>query len=116
MNVHKVDEVRKNAALLINDLIDYSQRSDLIALEKGRMRLKYKKSDKDIVSELLHCSGASFLFAEGTIKKLTDKIQDSNMKEVSEYMEQQKLKKGFEINPRVFELVKKELGDFEIVL
>ena len=116
MNIHKVDEVRKNATLLINDLIDYSQRSDLIALEKGRMRLKYKRAGKEMTAELLHCNGVSFLFAEGTIKKLTDKVENSNTKEVSECMEQQKSKKGFEISPRVFELVKKELGDFEIIL
>ncbi|MFH1311527.1 MAG: nucleotidyltransferase domain-containing protein [Nanoarchaeota archaeon] len=116
MNIHKVDDVRKNASLLINDLIDYSQRSELIALEKGRMRLKYTKAGKEMFAELLHCNGFCFLFAEGTIKKIRDKIEDSNMKEVSDYMEQQKSKKGFEINPKVFELVKKELGDFEIIL
>ena len=116
MNIHKVDDVRKNASLLINDLIDYSQRNELIALEKGRMRLKYTKAGKEMFAELLHYNGFCFLFAEGTIKKIRDKIEDSNMKEVSEYMEQQKSKKGYEINPKVFELVKKELGDFEIIL
>ncbi|MCH7681623.1 hypothetical protein IID10_20045 [candidate division KSB1 bacterium] len=31
---HKVNEIRKNATLLINDLIDYSQRKDLMEFEK----------------------------------------------------------------------------------
>jgi predicted nucleotidyltransferase/uncharacterized protein (UPF0332 family) len=116
LDAHRVDDIRKNASILINELIDYSQRSDLISLEKGRMRLRYKKAGKDMTAELLHCNGAGFLFTEGHVKKITDKIEDSSMKEVSEYVEQQKARKGLEVNPAVFEFVKKELGDFEIVL
>ncbi len=116
LDAHKVDNARKNASILINELIDYSQRSDLVSLEKGRMRLRYKKAGKDMAAELLHCNGASFLFAEGNVKKITNKIENSDMKEVSDYVGQQKSKKGIEIHPKVFELVKKELGDFEIVL
>jgi len=116
LNAHKVDEARKNASILINDLIDYSQRSDLVSLEKGRMRLRYKKDGKDMTAELLHCNRVSFLFREEGVKKITNKIENSSMKEVSAYVEHQKSRKDVEINPRVFELVKKELGDFEIIL
>jgi len=116
LNAHKVDEARKNASILINDLIDYSQRSDLVTLEKGRMRLRYKKNGKDMTAELLHCNGISFLFRGEDVKKITDKIENSSMKEVSACIEQQKSKKGLKVHPRVFDLVKNEIGDFEIVL
>ncbi|GAG01097.1 unnamed protein product, partial [marine sediment metagenome] len=116
LNAHKVDAARKNASILINDLIDYSQRSDLVSLEKGRMRLRYKKNGKDMTAELLHCNGISFLFREEGVKKITDKIENSSMKEVSGCIEQQKSKKGLKVHPRVFDLVKNELGDFEIIL
>ena len=116
LDAHKVDNARKNASILINDLIDYSQRSDLVSLEKGRMRLRYKKNGKDMTAELLHCNGISFLFRGEDVKKITDKIENSSMKEVSECVEQQKTRKGLKVHPRVFDLVKKELGDFEIVL
>jgi len=112
----KVDDARKNASILISDLIEYSQRADLMAMEKTRMRIKFKKDGKPMGAELLNCEGASFLFFEGKIKKITNEVKESDMKEVSAYVEGQKTKKGVEINPRVFELVKKELGDFEIVL
>lgn len=115
-NPHKVDAARKEASILINDLIEYSQRCDLIPLEKGRMRLKYKKKGEDKIAELLTCNGQSFLFEGNTIKKFTDKIHDSNMKEVNDAVETQKAKKNVEINPKVFELLKKELGNFEIIL
>ena len=116
LDAHKVDNARKNASILINELIDYSQRCDLIALEKGRMRLRYKKNGKNMTAELLHRNGVSFLFREEGVKKITDKIENSDMKEVSAYVEQQKSKKGLEVDPRVFDLVKNEIGDFEIVL
>jgi len=117
MDSRKVDEARKNASILISDLIDYSQRADLMSMEKSRMRLRYHGKDgKPATAELLHCNGVSFLFVGSKIKKLTNKIEDSSMKEVSECVEQGKLSKSLEINPRIFELVKKELGEFEIVL
>jgi predicted nucleotidyltransferase/uncharacterized protein (UPF0332 family) len=116
LDARKVDEARKNASILINDLIDYSQRADLISMEKGRMRLRYQKDGKHAGAELLHCNGASFLFEGQIIKKITNKVEDSSMKEVSEFLNHQKTSKSVEINPRVFELVKRELGDFEIVL
>jgi predicted nucleotidyltransferase/uncharacterized protein (UPF0332 family) len=116
LDARKVDDARKNASILINDLIEYSQRADLMTMEKGRMRIKYQKDGKSASAELLHCNGISFLFEGEIIKKLTDKIENSSMKEVSECMAHQKLSKSLEINPKVFELVKKELGNFEIVL
>ncbi|MEK6840717.1 MAG: nucleotidyltransferase domain-containing protein [Nanoarchaeota archaeon] len=116
LDSRKVDEARKNASILINDLIDYSQRADLMGMEKGRMRLRYHKDGKPEAAELLNCSGASFLFFEGKIRKITNTIADSDDKEVSAYVEHQKLSKSLEINPRIFELVKKELGDFEIII
>lgn len=115
-NTHKIDTARKNAAILINDLIEYFQRCDLVSLEKGRMRLKYKENGKNNTAELLTCDGKSFLFKGNTVKKLTDKIEDSNMEEVGKAVEKQKSKSTVEINPQVFNLLKKELKDFEIIL
>ena len=81
------------------------------------MRIRYRsKEGKVMDAELLHCDGTSFLFIEGKIKKITNVVLESSMKEVTECIERQKAKKGVEINPRVFQLLQKELGDFEIVL
>ncbi len=115
-NPARVDESRKNAALLINDLIEYSQRAELMMLEKGRMRLKYSKSGKEIFAELLFSGGESFLIEEGIVKKLTPKVQESSMKELTDATERQKQNKSVQIDPKVFDVLKKELGDYEIVL
>ncbi|MFH1801467.1 MAG: nucleotidyltransferase domain-containing protein [archaeon] len=115
-NSHKINEARKDAVILINDLIDYSQRCDLVSLEKGRMRLKYKEKNNDAFAELMICGGAVFLFRNNAVKKLTDRIQESDMNEVSDAVAKQKEAKEVEINPKVFELLKKEIGEYEIIL
>ena len=112
LGLHKADEARKNTTLLINDLIEFSQRRDLMILEKGRMKIKYK----DKTAELVHTPGQTFLIDGIIIKKITNKIENSNMKEFSEAVEHQKKKQIIEINPKIFELLRKELGDFEIIL
>ena len=116
LDSHKVDSARKNASILINDLIEYSQRCELVSLDKGKMLIKYKDKGTDRTSELLNCENVSFLFKDNKVKKLTDKIEDANMDEVSKAIGKQKGKREVQVNPKVFELLKKELGEFEIVL
>lgn len=116
LNPHKVDEARKRASILINDLIEYAQRCDLISLEKGRMKIKYNEKEKEQTAELLICDQTGFLFLQNKIKKINETIQDSNMEEVSNAVEKQKTKQTIIINHKIFELLKKELGDFEIIL
>lgn len=113
---HKIDETRKSATILINDLIEYTQRCDLALMEKGKIGLKYHEKGKEVISYLLVCDKKAFLIKGKVIKKLTDKIEDSEEKELSEAVEHQKKKKDIEISPKTFDLLKKELGKFEIVL
>lgn len=112
LDSQRIDETRKNAAILINDLIEYSQRCDLASLEKRKMTLKYGDNK---IAEILHCNGVSFLFKENEIKKITDKIEKSDMNEVSENVDSQKIEE-LKINPKVFDLVHKELGKYELIL
>ncbi len=117
LNAQKVDEVRRNASILVNALTEYAQRAELASLERSRMRLMHKNNGKNVIAEILNTNDASFLFLhDGIIKKLTNKVEDSNMDEVQRHVEQQRSQKSLNVNPRVFELAKKVLGDFEIVL
>jgi uncharacterized protein (UPF0332 family)/predicted nucleotidyltransferase len=113
---HKIDEARKTAAILINDLIDYSQRKDLMEMEKTRMRLKYPGENNSKIAELIISDGESFLIKDGRVKRITDRLEESDMDALSKSVQGRKEKKNFEFNPKVFELLKKELGNFEIVL
>ena len=60
--------------------------------------------------------GNVFLIRENQIKKITNKIEDTNLEELSKSVEEQKTKKGVQIGNHVFEILRKELGNFEIVL
>ena len=80
------------------------------------MLIKYKDKGTERTAELLNCEGVGFFFKDNKVRKLTDKIEDADMDEVAKAIEKQKNKKEVNINPKVFELLKKEIGDFEIVL
>ena len=116
LNSRKVDDARKNAMILINDLIEYSQRKDLMVMEKSKMRLKYTIGGKENFAELIISNGKGFLINGNIVKKITNKIETSNVQELSEAVEKQKSEKNIQLNPRIFELLKEELGNYEIVL
>lgn len=113
MNSHKIDEARKNAGILINDLIEYQQRCDLPLFEKGRIRIKY---DKDKIAEGIVCNGDFFLIKDKMIHKINDKFLDSSVEELNSAIEKQKSQKELSISPKVFDILRKELGSFEIIL
>ncbi len=112
LDAHKVDNARKEASTLINDLIEFSQRCDLVSLEKGRMKIKFKQSN----GELLLSGGNAFLFKDNKVFKVTSKVESSNMEEVSQAVEAQKSNKEVEFSPKILEVLKKEFGEFEVVL
>ncbi|MEA3414448.1 MAG: nucleotidyltransferase domain-containing protein [Nanoarchaeota archaeon] len=112
MNIHKVDRARREADILIKELVEFNQRKELITLEKGRMKLKFK----DKVMELLQTEKKAFLFDGKIIKQITTKIEDSTMPELEKAMEAQRGKENIQINPKTFELIKKDFGNFEIIL
>jgi hypothetical protein len=113
MSSHKIDEARRNANILINDLIEYQQRCDLSIFEKGKIKIKY---DKDKIAEGIICDGNLFLIRENKIKKINENVSDSTLEELNSSLEKQKEQKEILLNPKIFELLKKELGNFEVYL
>ncbi len=116
LDSHKVHEARKNASILINELVDYTQRAELATLEKSRMRIRYMENNKPQIAELLNTNDASFLIRGKKIQKITNEIQESSAEEMSKHIEAQKSAKMLNINREIFDLVKKELGEFEMVI
>lgn len=108
---HEVEEARKNASMLINHLIEYNQRCDLVSLSKGRIRIKVKDKIYDLV-----IAGEAFLIEQGKVSKITNKIQESSAKELTNALAKQSKNPELKLDNKVFEILKKKLGDFEIVL
>ena len=115
IDIHRVDRIRRNTSILIGDLLDYNQRCELMN-NKNRIRIKYSKEGKNETAELLIANNTAFLFEGQTIKKLGEKIQETNIEEVTKSIENDKQKKEIELKPKVLELLKEELGEFELIL
>lgn len=105
---HEVEEIRKNAVQLINNLIEYGQRCELADLQRSKVILSYKDKHAD-----LFLTNPSFLIQEGKIKKITNKIEDASKEEFEKILNEQKGKAG-KLTQELISLLKKELGDFEI--
>ncbi|GIU68756.1 MAG: hypothetical protein KatS3mg001_606 [Candidatus Pacearchaeota archaeon] len=110
----RIEDIRKNSSILLNALTEYSQRIDLANIEKRKLNIRYKKEGKEFFAELLNFKNVSFLILNGKIKRITDRLEDSNTEELNEALEKEKSKETT-INPKIFDILRKELGDFEIV-
>lgn len=115
-SLKKANDARKQSSLLINDLIEYAQRCDVALMNKNKMTISYSVGGKKQFADLFNYYGKSFLIRGSSVVKLTDKVSLSNVAEITEAIEEQKSKESVSLNPRIFELVKKEIGEFEIVL
>lgn len=108
----KIDRVRKDADILVKDLIEFIQRKDLAKFEKGKMILKLK--DKKL--ELVNAGGKAFIFDGSAVKKVGAKLEDSNLEEFEKALSEQREKNEVEVDSKIFEVLRKEYGNFEILI
>lgn len=111
-NSKQIDDARKNSTLLMNSLIEYTQRCDLAALDKSRMFLEYSGGN----AELVNANGITFLLRGNNIKKLTNKVEDAHVDEIDRALVAQKEQQKVQIDSKIFKLLEKELGDFKILI
>jgi len=104
------ESLRKDSFYLIESLIEYSQRKDLGLIEKMKIILNFKNRHAE-----LYLTNPRFLIIDNKIKKITDKIEDSNIEEFNKILAASKGKKS-KIDSSLLELLKKELGEFDIYL
>ena len=108
----EVDRVKRDAKELIDSLIEYKQRSELICAEKGTMQIVYKGKKAELV-----LMGANNYLIEGNeIKKIEKgKLKKVKKEEFEKAFEEHKGKMTTKVPGYVFDVLKKELGEFEIV-
>ncbi len=113
---NKVEDLRKNAAVLINELIEYTQRKEIAQMNKGRIEIKFKDKGKDMHATLILGNGNAFLIKEGLIYKISNSsMQITTQQEFEKSVLETKDKK-LETSGKTFDVLRKELGDFEVVL
>jgi hypothetical protein len=113
LSKNEVETIRKNSSILMNNLVEYSQRCELVKTEKGRFKIKTKNK----LHELLVIGENAFLLDEREILKIEgNKLVKSNMEELSEKITQNKDAREVKRNKDIFEALKRQFGDYEIVL
>ena len=116
MTQNEVDNVRRDAEDLINKLIEYTQRKELAVMERGVMQIVYESHGEKKKAELVLTSSGAFLIEQGKIKKVTpNNIIDSNAKEFEQAMQGVK-KEDMKLGSHAVEILRKHLGEFEIVV
>ena len=112
MNRQQVEDLRKDSSTLIRDLTEFKQREELSRIEKGRFRIKTAKGEN---YELISTGEAAFLISQTAIKKITNRVYESNEKELSEHLSKKAASKETRIDPKIFHILELELGQFEMI-
>ena len=109
----EMDNVKKMTAELIRELVDYSQRKELIATEKGLIQVSFGNKKGKIV---LTDSGAFFVEENRIMKIGLKNFSVSNQKDFEEAIAKTKDRTKVNLKSNVLDVLKKELGDFELNL
>jgi hypothetical protein len=106
--------VKRDAFELISNLTEYAQRADLVAAEKGVVRLVFGKGKK---AELVLMGDVNYLVSGDKIKKISaGKLIESDRKEFEQALSEHRAVVGKKVSGKVWDVLRKELGDFSIVL
>ena len=108
----RVDNVKKDAIELLNSLVEYGQRADLVVAEKGTMQISYQNRK----AELVLLGDKNFIIEGRDIKKIENgKLIDSTKEEFESALSESKGKLNTTISGSVFAALEKALGKFEII-
>ncbi len=115
-------EVRKVAHELTSQLLEYTQRRELLILERNKISLLYKtkKAGKEIKKrgEVLLFKDAIFIIPDitsDTIKKFSkDKMSESSKEEIKKYISKKEPVEK-RISPELLSGLRKLFGDFELI-
>jgi len=110
---YEIEDIRKNSAHLINNLIEYGQRKDLSEFNKIKIDLFYGEGNNKHANIFL--TKPIFIIEEGKIRKIAEngKIEDSSQDEFEKIIAAQK-RNPQKLTEEVLKVIKKEFGEFEL--
>jgi predicted nucleotidyltransferase len=120
MSQSQINEIKRNSTELIRELIDYAQRKELVAIEKGVMQVKYGHgggTGDGKVGELVLTDSITFFVDSGKINKISsEKLTESSPQELEKALKNTKDRAKVQLDSKVLDVLKKELGNFELVI
>jgi len=103
------ENLRKECVYLMDSLIEYGQRKDMGLIERAKVVLTFNGKHAE-----LYLVNPAFLIQENEIHKIQgDEMMKSDMNEFNTVLRGYKGKKS-KIDNKVLEVLRKELGDFDI--
>ncbi|MDO8508061.1 MAG: nucleotidyltransferase domain-containing protein [Nanoarchaeota archaeon] len=109
----EMQRISRDSSDLINALVEYQQRKELVSVEKGVIQISYSGKK----GELVLTDHGSFFVTESGIKKIENKsLVNSDKKQLEEALSKTRDRLQVKLSSDVLQLLKKELGDFEIIL
>jgi len=115
LDKNEVEKVRKNATQLINTLIEFGQRCEIDNLQRAKMSVLYKDKGKEKKAELF-LTEPNFLLKENKVFRLDKNLEEVKRDELENALLQQKDKKTGKAEKKSLKILKKELGEFELVI
>src|SRR3989344_5224090 len=108
----EVENVKKDAFELIQNLTEYAQRADFISSKKGTIQIAYKGRK----AELVLLGKDNFIIEGATMQRITsDKLVPITKEEFEKSLEENKGKLSMTISGSLFKILEKSLGEFEII-
>lgn len=114
ITLKEADRAKKDAEELIKNVVEYAQRANLVCVEKGSMQIAFDNGHKK--GELVLMGEEHNYIIDGKlIRRIEkDKLKEVTKEEFEKNFAEHKAKLSTKVSGHVFDVLKKELGAFEI--
>lgn len=114
LDTKQAENIKKDAIELIDSLVEYGQRVDLVSSKKGAMQVIFSGNRK---GELVLFGKTNFFIEGKEISKIEKEgLESSTNEEFEKAFNESKGKLSTQIPVYVFEVLKKSIGNFELVI
>lgn len=114
LNHKEVEKIKKDAIELIDSLVEYQQRAELMK-DRSIIQVKFDKGNKK--AEIVLLGKDNFIVEGSSIKKIVGEgVKEVSREEMDKAIKESRGVMKTDISCKVFDVLKKEFGDFEIVL
>ena len=102
----------RDTSELIESLVEYAQRKELVSAQGGIMQINYGNNKAEIIAT----DNGTFLVEIDKIRKVAEgKLMIVDKKEFEKALSETKERLKYNLDAKVLDIIKKELGDFEVV-
>ena len=109
----EIHNINRSATDLIESLIDYAQRKELVAVEKSVIQITYGNKKAEVVLTDV----ATFVVnTEGIKKIVSGKLIEADRKDLEKAISETKDKTKAKLDSKIIKVLEKEFGEFTIVM